>query len=182
MTPSKYTFEDLNAGLRQPLVNLMMRRQFALNSTDFDVPGLAGYSTDFKTIYIARILPHWPFLGRQIPVKSFVLMRVLTQRALAMALTEVPVVLGPDDPDLHDPPPNSVQRLSQELEFLCITLRMVGLDDHRAENIAEFAKAAECHAVAMMTGLSGVASYTKWLDGLTPHADTLPPDLVAAIV
>lgn len=175
--PLKYTFADLNVVVQMPIMNMMMHRPCAINSTDFDVPNLAGYSKDFQTVYIARILPHWTFRGQPIPVKRFLMMRIQIERALAMTFVEPPA----EGPFEGEPPPNAPARLKQELEFLCTALRMTDPDDQRAKNVAEFGKAAELYAVAMLHGESGVKSYQEWLAGLTPHADALPPDLACVV-
>lgn len=174
--PSKYTFADLNTLIMSPLVKMMMHRPLKINSTDFDVPDLIGYSADYKTFYVARILPHWPFLGANVPIKRFLMMRSQVERALDMAFAATPTTVPPNEGD--EPAPDSVQRLAQEQESMCITLRMTGPGDHQRENIVEFARECERHAVRMLHGESGVANYTQWLTSLPVHRDNVPTDLV----
>lgn len=160
--PSKYTLADLNAVFSLPLVNATMHAPFTVNSTHFDVPDLIGYSADFSTFYVARIMPHWSFLGQLVPVTRFLMMRSQVERALDMAFaTEHGAIEGAAD----------------EQERLCMLLRMTGPDDNRRDNIVDFARECEDYAVRMLHGESGVASYRQWLTSIPKHRDSLPPDL-----
>ena len=62
--PFKYTLAEANKVIQLSQVDRYMRRVASINSHSWDIPYLAGYSKDGRTIYIDRDLQKWQWLGK----------------------------------------------------------------------------------------------------------------------
>lgn len=87
--PFPFTLPEVKVILRLAIVERMMARRVAVNTTDWDIPYLAGYSKDGRTIYIDRDMPAaFVFDGRAIETRRFLGLHEDVEKALIDALHE----------------------------------------------------------------------------------------------
>ena len=111
---------EVNAITRLAQVDKYMRRNCEIVSRLYDVPNLGGHSIDASKIYIDKGLPKWQWIGQQVGVSRFVILREKYASSLIDALRELE---------------------GRELSELLLRMRMVNIvhqqparDHARAEN------------------------------------------------
>src|SRR5215207_2898330 len=75
--------EDISVDVLSDVVKALKRRGLKVNRS-YDIPYVAGYSRDGKTIYIDRHLPRTfrSWTGRRIRVEPFILVHEMVEKAL----------------------------------------------------------------------------------------------------
>ena len=142
--PLPFTIEEANNILHFPTVARMMRRNPKINSRDYDIPYLAGYSKDGETIYIDRDLELWTYLSKEILTNRFLILHEKVEKAIIDAIQQS----GGD---------------AKELQRLLILLKMTGADDQIYYHCHGVATACELYAVKLQHGASGVKSYNSFM-------------------
>lgn len=156
----RYALADVNTVVRLPFVARMMRTACELNSTEWDVPELVGYSNDGARLYIDRGLQHWSYIGESIDIKRFLLIRVRALRSLHAALKFA-------DRD--------------EINRLMAYLLMTSVADDPKGHCADFAATCEEYAVTLQHGDTGLNRYQGFIaaeSGRAAVGTHRPPDLV----
>ena len=140
--PIQFTLDEANAILKFPLVDRNMRRVYQINSRDCDIPYLAGYSWDGKTIYIDRDLKKWLYQGTSIDCKRFLLLHEQTEKAIIDAVNNT---------------------TGADLQRLLILLRMESPDDKLYLHAHGVATAVEWYAVKIQYGTDGLTMYNRFM-------------------
>jgi hypothetical protein len=148
--PIPYTLDESNAVLKFPLVDRNMRRPITLNSRDFDIPYLAGYSLDGLIIYIDRDLKKWLYQGTAIDCKRFLLLHEHTEKSIIDAVNNA---------------------TSAELQRLLILLRMEVSDDKLYLHAHGVATAVETYAVKLQYQQAGLVMYNRFMATQIKRAD-----------
>jgi hypothetical protein len=136
-----FTFEEANSIYRLAQVDQFMR-QYMMPTIDqtYDIPAVSGHSIDGKRFYFDRHLQPWRWLGEQVPLKRFLILRELTIVALVNALRHLE---------------------GRELQAVLIRMRMVNADDAPFEHAVAVADGVVDHAVKQQHGASGLKSYHR---------------------
>jgi hypothetical protein len=159
--PFPFTIAEANAVIRLPSVDRMMRRKYTINSRDWDIPYLAGYSQDGSFVYIDRDLKDWPYLSRLINTNRFLTLHEHVEKALIDSIHE---------------------NEGKELQRILILLRMTAPDDEIYFHCHGVATACEEYAVKLQYGPSGLKSYNAFMSTQVKCAESeriqrVPPDL-----
>jgi hypothetical protein len=151
--PVPFTIKEANAILRIPIVAAMMRRKYNVNSRDWDIPYLAGYSADWSkdaAIYIDRDLKQWAFGGASILTNRFLILHEQVEKALIDSLHEAEGAV---------------------LVMLLLALRMRDLTDQIYYHCHGVATAIEEYAVGVQYGQHGVDSYNAFMQTQVKRAE-----------
>jgi hypothetical protein len=141
--PFKYTLAEANKVIQLAQVDRFMRRPATINSRDWDIPYLAGYSQDGRTIYIDRDLKKWVWLGKPVNTDRFLFLHEHLEKSVIDALAELE---------------------GRELQELLILLRMLTKDDEVYYHAHGVATCAEEYGVHLQYGASGLVSYNRFMD------------------
>jgi len=136
--PIPFTFKEAQAVLSLPLVMRLRRRPFKVVASLYDIPYLAGYSKDGKTIYIDRDLAHW----KGGLTRRFLILHEDVEKTLIDALAAAQ---------------------GAELAELLKLLRMKSKNDEIYFHCHGVATAMEEHAVWLKSGKRGVDSYNAFM-------------------
>lgn len=119
-----------------------MRRQFVV-SRDYDIPFIAGYSKDGRTLYIDKDMPKaFMYRGRTINSDRFLLLHEQVEKALIDA-----ILAGDDDS-----------------RAIMVLLKMTGPDDDIYYHTHGVATAVEEATFAMVYGSSLLGAYNAFMD------------------
>lgn len=140
--PFRFTLAEANKIIQLPAVDRFMRRLFTLNTRDWDIPYLAGYSKDGKWIYIDRDLKKWIWLGKSINTDRFLILHEHVEKSIIDALRELQ---------------------GRELQELLIFLRMLNADDQPYYHAHGVATCGEEYAVHLQYGANGLTSYNRFM-------------------
>ena len=141
--PFKYTLAEANKIIQLSQVDRYMRRPATVNSRDWDIPYLAGYSKDGKWIYIDRDLQPWFWLGNPVTCNRFLFLHEHVEKSIIDALAELQ---------------------GRELQELLILLRMLTKDDDVYYHAHGVATCAEEYGVHLQYGASGLKSYNRFME------------------
>ncbi len=142
--PIPFTLPEAKAILAFPLVARIMARTRTINSRDWDIPYLAGYSKDGRTIYIDRSLAEWTWQRQIRPTKPHLILHEQSEKSIADAIAEAQ---------------------GRELERLLILLRMAHADDQVYYHCHGVATCIEEYSVTMQYGPDGCDSYNGFMKG-----------------
>ncbi len=160
MNFSPYYIDEINAITRLPQVDLYMRRPRDIVGRTYAVPDFGGHSGDASKIYVDCDLPRWQWLGQQVPVSRFVILRELYTSSLIDALASL------------DGRPRS---------GLLVRMRMVNKDDSPFQHSYSVGVGAVKYAVTLQYGASGFRSFERFTEANSKTFDqcagNLPPDL-----
>jgi len=140
--PDPFTYEQAKAIVGLDIVRPLMRRMYAVNSSDWDIPYLAGYSKDGKTIYIDRDLSRWLYMGRMIDTDRFLKLHEHVEKALIDAIQQ--------------------NEDAQRAELLRL-LRMKTATNQIYYHCHGVATALEEYAVKLTYGALGLDSYNRFM-------------------
>ena len=140
--PFRFTLAEANKIIQLPAVDRFMRRLFTLNTRDWDIPYLAGYSKDGKWIYIDRDLKKWIWLGKSINTDRFLILHEHVEKSIIDALRELQ---------------------GRELQTLLSLLRMLNADDQPYYHAHGVATCGEEYAVHLQYSASGLTSYNRFM-------------------
>ena len=140
--PFKYTLAEANKVIQLSQVDRYMRRVASINSHSWDIPYLAGYSKDGRTIYIDRDLQKWQWLGKWVNTNRFLFLHEHVEKAVIDALAELQ---------------------GRELQELLILLRMLTKNDQPYYHGHGVATCAEEYGVKLQYGESGLKSYNRFM-------------------
>ena len=144
--PIPFTFKEASAVLTLPQVVPFLRRPYKINSKDWDIPYLAGYSQDASMIYLDRDLGHWP---RGL-TRPFLIEHEHDEKSLADAIATLQ---------------------GAALRQLLNMLRMAHNYDRIYYHCHGVATAMEEHAVWLKYGTKGVDSYNAFMRGQIKRAE-----------
>lgn len=147
--PIKYTREEVTAILAFPLVDRLMRRPFTINTRDWDIPYLAGYSGDGRTIFIDRDIGKWMWEDRPEPSSPFLVLHEHSEKSTADAVRAA---------------------AERELQRLLILMRMEHADDQLYYHCHGIATFLEEYAVRSRFGDDGLKSYNTFMGGQVKRA------------
>lgn len=142
--PTPFTLVEARDVVTFPLVARIMQRPFVVDATHYDIPYLAGYSNDGRTIFIDRSLGPWVYERLTRPTSPFLALHEHSEKSVADALVEA---------------------RGRELERLLILLRMTHADDRVYFHSHGVAAALEEYAVRMQFGQAGLAAYKEFMRG-----------------
>ncbi len=148
--PFKYTLAEANKVIQLPQVDRFMRRPATINAHSWDIPYLAGYSRDGRTIFIDRDLHTWFWLGKSITCSRFLFLHEHVEKSIIDALAEL---------------------MGRELQELLILLRMLTKDDDVYYHAHGVATCAEEYGVHLQYGASGLKSYNRFMDTQIKRAE-----------
>jgi len=148
--PDPFTIAEANIILALPSVAQMMKRSYTLNSSDWDIPYLAGYSQDGSIIFIDRDLAGWPFRARTITCNRFLELHEHVEKSLIDAIRESE---------------------GHALVILLHLLRMKAKDDQIYYHCHGVATAVEEYAVKLEFGQAGLDSYNRFMQTQIKHAE-----------
>jgi hypothetical protein len=154
-----FSIDEVNAITRLAQVDKYMRRNCAIVSRVYDVPNLGGHSVDASKIYVDRGLPKWQWIGQQVGVSRFVILREKYTSSLIDALRELE---------------------GRELSELLVRMRMVNKDDSPVEHSYSVGMGAVIYAVKLQYSENGFRSFEHFLEREGKSTDqcvNLPPDL-----
>jgi len=140
--PVKFTLNEANKIIQLPQVDRYMRRNPVLNTRDWDIPYLAGYSKDGMMIFIDRDLQKWQWLGKLIDCDRFLFLHEKVEKAILDALNELQ---------------------GRELELLLSLLCMLRANDEPYFPAHGVATCAEEYGVRLQYGPSGLVSYNRFM-------------------
>ena len=140
--PFKYTLEESNKIIQLSQVDRYMRRYATINSHGWDIPYLAGYSKDGKTIYIDRDLKKWEWLGKWVNTDRFLFLHEKVEKSIIDALNEL---------------------AGRELQELLILLRMLNKNDEVYFHAHGVATCAEEYGVKLQYHENGLVSYNRFM-------------------
>lgn len=156
--PYPFSVNEANKISQIHVVYQMMRRHPSIDSRDYDIPYLAGYSKDWTTkpvIYIDRNLPKWNFKGKPILANQFLILHEQTEKALIDALT-------------------AAKKDAAVLQLLLLALRMKNAVDNVYYHCHGVATAMEMNAVKLQYGQDGLDSYNGFMRGQILRASREP--------
>src|ERR1019366_6289709 len=142
MTP--FTLAEAKDVLANPVINRLMWRTPSINSTDWDIPNLVGYSQDGLIIFIDRSLGAWQYRDTTVPMEPFLALRGRSEKSVIDALATAQ---------------------GRELQRLLILLKMTHADDDVYPHARGVAAALEEYAVRMQYGQVGFDYYSVFLHG-----------------
>lgn len=164
--PMMYGLSEINALIRFPLVESRMMEKPNIVATH-DVPNLAGYSLDRKTIFIDRVasVAEFVFLGKGWNIASYLILAKLVEKAIVDAVQN-----GGDD---------------KEVQRLLILLKMTDPGDKLIAHARAVGSAGELYAVAQQHGPAGCKAYLQFCASMAsmarrpgdPALASLPPTL-----
>jgi len=144
--PIPFTFKEASAVLALPQVLPFLRRPFKVNSKDWDIPYLAGYSKDGSWIFIDRDLGHW----RRGLTRPFLIGHEHDEKSVADAIAAL---------------------RGEALRELLAMLRMAHTHDQVYYHCHGVATAIEEHAVWLKYGKRGVDSYNAFMQTQIKRAE-----------
>ena len=133
-----------------PPIARMMRRNPKIDSRNWDIPYLAGYSVDGDKIYIDRDLGLWMYQGRQVSTNRFL---ILHERIESACIDAIDYSRGND--------------LAQILTML----KMTAPDDELYFHCHGVATALEEHAVKLAYKEAGLSSYNAFMKTQVKRAE-----------
>jgi hypothetical protein len=158
--PFPFTIAEANTIIRFPPVARNMQRNPKINSRDYDIPYVSGYSVDGGTIYIDRDLPLWIYLGKEILPNRFLILHEHVEKSV------IDAVENSDDKDR---------------QRLLILLNMVAVGDNLYEHANCVATACELYAVQLQHDKSGAKAYSAFMSAQVKRAAStirrVPADL-----
>ena len=149
-----YSIDEVHSITRLSQVERYMCRLPVIDSRSWDVPNLSGHSTETTRIYIDRNLKQWPWLGKPVDIKRFLILRELYTSALIDALREL---------------------TGRERQELLVRMRMVNADDGPVEHSYSVAMGAVAHAVKLQYGDSGFRSFQRFIESQSKLLAGAPP-------
>jgi hypothetical protein len=147
--PFPFTLAETKTILRLPIVAKRMARHARIDR-EHDIPYLAGYSKDGKTIYIDCDLKPWVYDGRAINADRFLTLHEEVEKALIDALHDG------DDFDRR---------------LLLDCLRMKSPRDQIYFHCHGVATCVEEHAVEQAYGRAGVVAYNRFMKSQVKRAE-----------
>ena len=154
-----FSIDEVNAVTRLAQVDRYMRRNCAIESRKFDVPNLGGHDNAATIIYIDKELKRWQWLGQQVAISRFVILREKYTMSLIDALRDLE---------------------GRELSELLVRMRMVNKDDGPIEHAYSVGMGAVEYAVRLQFAANGLRSYERCVEGQAKTLDKCvnpPPDL-----
>jgi hypothetical protein len=148
--PFKFTLAEANKIIQLPQVDRYMRRPASINTRSWDIPYLAGYSQDGRTIYIDRDLQPWFWRGKPITCDRFLFLHEHVEKSIIDALAELQ---------------------GRELQELLILLSMLNKDADTYYHAHGVATRAEEYGVHLQFGASGLTSYNRFMDTQIKRAE-----------
>jgi hypothetical protein len=154
-----FSIDEVNKITRMSQVDRFMRRNCDIESRTYDVPNLGGHDTAATKIYITRGLPRWQWLGQQVAISRFVILREKYAMSLIDAFRELD---------------------GRELGELLVHTRMVNRDDGPFEHAYSVGQGAVDYAVKLQYGPSGHRAYERFVEAQNKPFEKCvnpPPDL-----
>jgi hypothetical protein len=148
--PFPFTLPETKAILNLPVVAKQMARRRAINTKDWDIPYLAGYSKDGHTIYIDRDLSDWTYENKTIDPDRFLKLHEEVEKSVIDAIQ---------------------QAKDHDLQVLLACLRMKSPKDEIYYHCHGVATCAELYAVELAFGKVGLASYNKFMKSQVKRAE-----------
>lgn len=136
--------------IQLPQVARVMRRTPRINSRDWDIPYLAGYSQDGEWIFIDRDLKMWVYLTKQILTNRFLILHEHVEKSVVSAILEA---------------------RGKELQQILSLLSMLRPDDELYFHCHGVATAIEEYAVKLSYGDQGLRSYNKFMKTQVKRAE-----------
>lgn len=148
--PFKYTIGEATNIIAFPLVDRMMRRAFTVIPKGWDIPYLAGYSGDGRSIFIDQDIEPWVYKGAARPTSPFLVLHEHVEKSVADAVREAE---------------------GRDLERLLMLLRMIARDDKLYFHCHGVATCVEEYSVRNQYGEDGLAAYNKFMGTQVKRAE-----------
>jgi hypothetical protein len=148
--PVLFTISEARAVLLLPTIEKQMARRVNIDRTHWDIPYLAGYSEDGRTIYLDRDLPaSFVLNGRKVPSDELLILHERVEKSLIDALREA----GDGD------------------QVLLACLRMKSSDDRVYEHCHGAATRIEMYAVMLKYGHAALSAYDAFMRDQVKRAE-----------